>query len=176
MPAAGRGQPGAAQVGQSSSESRPRPISADPSGIRVRVGWLVAAAAAGNRQQAFEAYEALRLHGGVELGDLVLASGGIATATTDEQQAAALAPLHDEQVARYLAASRAYGKAPRPDRLAPFVAGGLVGNLWALRSATAELAANHGKTAVDRIAAITGIELRAYGAAAVTADDGQVGF
>jgi hypothetical protein len=122
-----------------------------------------------NRGSLAQVYRELLAHGGVELGDLVLASGGIATATTDEQQAAALAPLHDEQLARYLAASRTYGKAPRPDRLAPFVAGGLVGNLWALRSASAELAANHAKAAVDRIAAITGIELRAYGAAAVTA-------
>jgi hypothetical protein len=130
---------------------------------------IVAAAAAGNRQLAFQAYEALRLHGGVQLGDLVLASGGIATATTDEQQLAALAPLRDQPLARYLAATRAYGKSPSPDHLAPVVAGGLVGNLWALRSAVAELAAGHAKTAVDRIAAITGVELRAYGAAAVSA-------
>ena len=59
-----------------------------------------------------QAYEALRNNGGVELGDLVLASGGIATATTDKQVADALAPLAKEPVARYLIAGRAYGKTP----------------------------------------------------------------
>jgi tetratricopeptide (TPR) repeat protein len=127
---------------------------------------IVAAAAANDRTTEYAAFEALRTHGGVELGDLVLASGGIATATTDDQQTTALSPLKTEPLARYLAASRAYGKSPQPERLAPFVAGGLVGNLWALRAAVAELAANHGKPAIDRLASITGIELRAYGAAA----------
>jgi tetratricopeptide (TPR) repeat protein len=127
---------------------------------------IIAAAAAGDRSTEYAAYEALRTHGDIELGDLVLASGGIATATTDDQQTTALASLHDEPLARYLVASRAYGKSPRPERLAPFVAGGLVGNLWALRDAVAELAANHIKQGIDRLSSITGVELRAYGAAA----------
>lgn len=129
---------------------------------------IAAAMAQNDRNGAFAAFEALRTHGGVELGDLVLASGGIATATTDAQQQAALASLGGEPLARYLAAARAYGKAPRPETLAPFVAGGLVGNLWALRASVAELAANHAKQAVDRLSTVTGVELRFDGAAAVS--------
>jgi len=132
---------------------------------------IAAAAATGDRTTAFSAYEALRTHGGVELGDLVLASGGIATASTDAQQTAALATLSTTALARYLAASRAYGKSPSPEKLVPFVAGGLVGNLWALRAASAELQAGHGKAAVDRLAAITGSQLRMEGAAALASRD-----
>jgi ferric-dicitrate binding protein FerR (iron transport regulator) len=130
---------------------------------------IVAAAAASDRFTAYAAYEALRTHGGVELGDLVLASGGVATATTDDQQATALSSLRDEPLARYLAASRAFGKSPRPELLAPFLTGGLVGNLWALRAAVAELSVSHGKAAVDRLSSITGVELRVYGAVAAAA-------
>ncbi|MBV8762227.1 MAG: FecR domain-containing protein [Deltaproteobacteria bacterium] len=121
---------------------------------------IAAAMARNDRNGAFAAFEALRTHGGVELGDLVLASGGVATATTDVQQQAALASLASEPLARYLAAARSYGKSPQPERLAPFVAGGLVGNLWALRASIAELAAGHAKQAVDRLSSITGPELR----------------
>ena len=129
---------------------------------------IAAAMAQNDRSGAFAAFEALRTHGGVELGDLVLASGGIATATTDAQQQAALAAFGSEPLARYLAASRAYGKSPKPETLAPFVAGGLVGNLWALRATIAELTANHGKQAVDRLSTVTGPELRFDGAAAIS--------
>ncbi len=128
---------------------------------------IAAAMAQNDRNGAFAAFEALRTHGGVELGDLVLASGGIATATTDAQQQAALASFGSEPLARYLAAARAYGKSPRPELLAPSTTGGLVGNLWALRASIAELAAGHGKQAIDRLATITGIELRFDGAAVI---------
>ncbi len=115
---------------------------------------MVAFAATGDRNGLYAAYEQLRTHGGVERGDLALAGAGIATATTDAQFAAALAPLAREPIARYLIASRAYGKAPRPERLAPETHDGVVGALWQLRHATAQLAASRGKQGVDAILAI----------------------
>ncbi|MBA3454619.1 MAG: VWA domain-containing protein, partial [Deltaproteobacteria bacterium] len=75
---------------------------------------MVSLAATNHRPGLFAAFEALRAGGGVQLGDLVLASGGIATGSTDAQLAAALAPFSGSAgaVARYFVAGRAYGKSP----------------------------------------------------------------
>ncbi len=152
-------------------------------------------AATNNRTALFATYEALRSSGGVELGDLALASGGIATGTTDAQFTQALAAWGDTSrlpqcgilgppcmngrqvvgdprpaLARYLAAGRAYGKSPRPERLAPDLTTGLVGSVWQLRHVTALLAANQGKAAVDKLLAMgtKALQLRIIGAAATT--------
>src|SRR6185369_10753071 len=80
---------------------------------------MASAAALQDRATLYRIYDELRKNGGVELGDLALASGGIATSTTDAQFAEALAPssIATTSLARYLLAGRAYGKAPKPDRM-----------------------------------------------------------
>jgi len=132
---------------------------------------MVAAAAVNNRAGQLAAFSALKSSGGVELGDLVLASGGVATHTTDAQLAEILARYGDAPLARYLIAGRAYGKSPRPERLAP-PAGtpGVIGALWQLRHVTALVAANQGKAGVDALLAMgeRALELRLIGAAAVS--------
>ncbi|HVK86145.1 MAG TPA: VIT domain-containing protein, partial [Kofleriaceae bacterium] len=136
---------------------------------------MVAYAGLGDRNALFAAYEALRAHGGVELGDLAFASGGIATSSTDAQLAAALAPFTVAgspglPLARYLIAGRAYGKAPRPERMRPEMTAGVVGAVWQLREVTAYLRASKGMTAVDRLVAMgdRAPELRLIGAAAIS--------
>ena len=136
---------------------------------------MVAYAGLGDRNALFAAYEALRTHGGVALGDLALASGGIATSSTDAQLAAALAPFTVAgspglPLARYLIAGRAYGKAPRPERMRPEMTAGVVGAVWQLREVTAYLRASKGMTAVDRLVAMgdRAPELRLIGAAAIS--------
>ncbi len=161
---------------------------------RVQRQRMVSFAALNDRTGVFAAYDALRTNGGVELGDLALGSGGIATFTTDAQFTQALAPFADPAalpqcgilgppcrngsqvvgdprpaLARYLVASRAYGKAPRPERLAPESTTGLVGALWQLRHVTALFAANQGKAAVDKLLAMStsALQLRLIGAATI---------
>ena len=156
---------------------------------------LVSLAATNNRAALFAAYEGLRTNGGVELGDLALASGGIATASTDVQFAAALAPFGDgsrlpqcgvlgppcrlgnkivgdprSDIVRYLVAGRTYGKSPRPERLTPEASVGMVRALWELRHVTALFAANQGKPAVDALLAMGdhALQLRMIGASAVS--------
>jgi tetratricopeptide (TPR) repeat protein len=135
---------------------------------------MVAFAATRDRAALWQAYDQLRSHGGVELGDLVLASGGIASNTTDEQLAAALAPLAAQPVARYLIAGRAFSKAQRPERLRPDardgVTDGLVRALWSLRAATAYTRAGNARAAADQVVAIgnRAPELRLVGAATMS--------
>jgi tetratricopeptide (TPR) repeat protein len=130
---------------------------------------MVSLAATQDRNGLYAAYSLLRSNGGVELGDLAIASGGIATGSTDEQFAAALAPLAQEPLARYLVAARAYGKQPRPEKLAAQSKDGFVGALWQLRASLAELVAQHGKQAVDTLVAINdrAPELRLIGASSL---------
>ena len=134
--------------------------------------YMVSLAATSNRSALFTAFEALRTAGGVQLGDLVLASGGIATGSTDAQFAAALAPFSGSAgaVARYFIAGRAYGKSPRPERLKPELTTGLVGALWQLREFTALLNAGKGAQAADKLLAMgaRALELRIVGAALTT--------
>jgi tetratricopeptide (TPR) repeat protein len=129
---------------------------------------MVALAATQDRAGLWQAYDQLRTHGGVELGDLALASGGVASGTTDAQLAAAVAPLAHQPLARYLIAGRAFGKSPRPERLgaasrtgAPGLGGtsndlgdGLVKALWSLRAVTAYARAGKGKPAADELVAM----------------------
>ena len=133
---------------------------------------MVSLAATTNRAGLFSAFEALRSSGGVQLGDLVLASGGIATGSTDAQFAAALAPFSGSAgaIARYLIAGRAYGKSPRPERMKPELTTGLVGALWQLREFTALLNAGRGAQAVDKLLAMgtRALELRLVAAALTT--------
>jgi len=134
--------------------------------------YLVSLAATNNRAVLFTTFEALRTTGGVQLGDLVLASGGIATSSTDAQFAAALAPFSGSAgaVARYFIAARAYGKSPRPERLKPELSTGLIGALWQLREITALLNTAKGGQAVDRLLAMgtRALELRLVAAALTT--------
>ena len=116
--------------------------------------YLASLAATGDRAGQFATYELLRANGGVELGDVVLASGGIATSSTDKQFADALAPHAASPVVRYLIAGRAYGKNPQPDRLKPEVTTGTVGALWQLREIAALLASAKPALAVDKIVAL----------------------
>ena len=144
-----------------------------PAWRRVMRQQLVSLAATQERAALFAAYELLRANGGVEQGDLTLASGGIATGATDAQFAAALAPFADGRrypLARYLIAGRAYGKAPRPERLAPEVGAGLIGALWQVREIVGLLAASRPAVAVDRLVAMgsRALELRFLAASAVS--------
>jgi len=116
---------------------------------------LASLAATGDRAALLATYEALRAQGGVRRGDLVLASAGIASASTDAQRAAALAPFHeDDVVRRYLLAGRAYAKTLSPARLAPPTTAGMIGALWQLREITALLAHGKGTDGVDRLVAL----------------------
>jgi tetratricopeptide (TPR) repeat protein len=132
---------------------------------------MASLAATNHRPALFAAYEALRTHGGVQLGDLTLASGGIATASTDAQFAPALAPFTgtDAAIARYFTAARTWGTSQKPERLVPGLTTGLVGGLWQLREITALL---HSKptVAVDRLVAMgnRAIRLRIVAAAAMS--------
>ncbi len=134
--------------------------------------YLVSLAATNNRTVLFTAYEALRASGGVALGDLVLASGGIATGSTDVQFAAALAPFSGSAgaVARYFIAGRNYGKSPKPERLKPELTTGMVGALWQLREIVAQFAAGKGAQGVERLVAMgsRALQLRMIAAAMTT--------
>ena len=81
---------------------------------RVQRQLMVAFDATTNVAAAFASFEALRAHGGVELGDLVLGSGGAAN------NKAALAAFKDQPIARYLAHQQVAGE-------------GLLGGLATLR-------------------------------------------
>jgi tetratricopeptide (TPR) repeat protein len=129
---------------------------------------MVALAATQDRAGLWQAYDELRTHGGVELGELVLASGGVASQPSDKQLAAALAPVAQQPLARYLIAGRAFGTSQAPARLAPEAREGLVGALWSLRAVTAYVRAGKGKAAADELVAMSAgaPALRLVGAAA----------
>ncbi len=133
---------------------------------------LASLAAINDRPNLFAAFEALRTHGGVELGDITLASGGIATATTDAQLATALsAPgLQQAPIVAYLRAGRLYGQSPKSERMKAQVTTGFIGALWTVREVTALLAAEKTTLAVDRLLALgdRAFQLRLVGASATT--------
>lgn len=137
-----------------------RQLPGTPSWRRAQRQRMASFAAVNNRSELYAAFEALRTHGGVELGDLVLASSGLATATSDAQFAAALAAVGDPNLpaARYLAAGRAYRQSSRADRLAPAATGGFVGALGQLRHITALFAASQYRAAIEQL---TGMGSRA---------------
>jgi tetratricopeptide (TPR) repeat protein len=116
--------------------------------------WMASLAAAQDRGALFTTYEQLRAHGAVSLGDLALASGGIAAAPSAEAIAKAVAPFASQPLAGYLVASRAYAGSPRPDEVKVGSHDGFVGALWTMRGAVAQLQMLHGKSGMDAIAAI----------------------
>jgi tetratricopeptide (TPR) repeat protein len=130
--------------------------SGTPAWRHVQRQLMASAAAVGDRPALYRAYTELREHGGVVLGDLALASGGLATATTDAQLAQALAPasIASTALARYLVAGRAYGKSPTPARIKPQTQDGLLGALWTLRHAEALSQAREHRAAVDALVAL----------------------
>jgi tetratricopeptide (TPR) repeat protein len=115
---------------------------------------MASLAATGGRAALYAAFDALRTGGGVELGDVVLASGGIASQTTDRQLEVALASVAGSPVADYLRAGRAYGQSPRSERLRVKHGAGFVGALWTLREIVALYAADKDTQAVDRLIAL----------------------
>ncbi|MBS1119152.1 MAG: hypothetical protein H6Q90_1380 [Deltaproteobacteria bacterium] len=133
---------------------------------------LASLAAISDRPNLYATYDALRTHGGVELGDLTLASGGIATATTDAQLATALAApaLQQAPIAAYLRAGRLYGQSPRSERMKAQVTTGFLGALWTLREVTALLVADKNPQAVDRLLSLgdRAFQLRLIGASATS--------
>lgn len=129
-----------------------------PEWRHVQRQYMASLAATSDRNKLWLAYEALGKHGGIEYGDIALASGGIAVYATEAQLAQLVATYKDQPLARYLAASRAYSKQPAQARMKGDPAPGLVGSLWTLRDATALLAnydsGAQGKLAVDKLVAI----------------------
>src|SRR5262249_56468183 len=91
---------------------------------------MAAFAATNQPTNLWRAFGELRAHGGVELGDLVLASGGASMEPTDD---AVLKPY--PTVGGYLLAGRAYARDPKPERIVPPNATRFVGSLWTLRPA-----------------------------------------
>ncbi len=71
---------------------------------------IASAAATQNPALAFGAFDALRTHGGVELGDLVLASAGLVQDANDAQFAAWVAPFASAPIAKYLVAARLFDR------------------------------------------------------------------
>ena len=111
---------------------------------------MASLAAVNDRTNLFATFELLRANGGVALGDIVLASSGLATATTDAQFAKAI----DKQtgvVVQYLQAGRLYAQKQQAERLKAKTSTGMVGALWTLREATALFIADKDALAVDRL-------------------------
>ncbi len=105
---------------------------------------LVSAAALGNRSLLATTIEQLRENGGIERGDVVLASGSIVLGMNDAEAATTLAPIAKDPIARYLIAARKYNRAPGRNVLDPETRDGAIGALWTLRAASAR--SNHGDT------------------------------
>ena len=145
---------------------------ATPAWRRASRQLLVAAAAQKDRPTGVATFEALRAHGGVELGDLVLASGGL-VGTSESALAQAMAAFPQQPVAQYVLASRGYHN--QPARLQPRIVatvaqtGGLITALGDLRRCLAQLAARDGKGALATFltlpAAATDLRLSAAAAA-----------
>ncbi len=108
---------------------------------------LVSLAAASDRAGLTAAFESLRAHGGVELGDVVLGSGGVATAAP-ALRTQMLSSIAGTPLARYLGGGPRHHPAKASD---PPVVGVLVGGLYALRDATALAAAGQLTKAADRV-------------------------
>jgi tetratricopeptide (TPR) repeat protein len=115
---------------------------------------MVAHAARCELGALWQPFEELRAHGGIELGDLVLASGSARLAATDEALAAVRSALGDPPLARYLVAGRVYARSQRPERLTPASRDGLIGALWSLRATEAHLVKRDYRAAHHELAAI----------------------
>ena len=121
----------------------------DPAWRRVQRQLMVAWDATTNPAAAFASYQALVAHGGTELGDLVLASGGA--------DARAIATFADAPVARYLAKQRVTGE-------------GLLGALSALREIVGQLNRGDARHAAEALLAMgdRAPQLRLVAASALT--------
>jgi tetratricopeptide (TPR) repeat protein len=134
---------------------------------------MVAADAQRTAPDAYDAFAQLRDHGGVELGDLVLASAGLATAANDDLVAKILASFPQQPVAAYVATQRAYVKHPVPSALQGVMGNGFgtafIGALAQLRVVDAQLLAHDAKGAAATLdampAAATELRLAAASAA-----------
>ncbi len=124
---------------------------ATPAWRRASRQLLVAAAAQKDRPTSVATFEAMRAHGGVELGDLVLASGGL-VGTSESALAQAMTAFPQQPVAQYVLASRGYRNQPAKPQ--PHVVatvgqtGGMITALGDLRRCLAQLAARDGKGAL----------------------------
>ncbi|HEY1553530.1 MAG TPA: VIT domain-containing protein [Kofleriaceae bacterium] len=129
---------------------------------------LASLAATNDRAALWTAFGELRAHADLELGDVALASGGIAGQRADAI-GKALGTLAHEPLGSYLAAAYAYRAGERPAAAAH---DGFIGALWSLRAAEADTAAQRGKAAADELAAIDprAPRLRFVGAEALSND------
>ncbi|MCE9572499.1 MAG: FecR domain-containing protein, partial [Deltaproteobacteria bacterium] len=131
---------------------------------------LAALAALGDHAGLWTEYRALADHGGVTAGDVALASRGLAVATTNDEQARALAatPPEARALADYLATSRRYGQRPRPGTFAAR-ADGLLGTLARFREVLATVEAGKLDGALAAIAALPegATELRVIAASVI---------
>ena len=113
-------------------------------------------------------YRELLDHGGVSLGDLVLASGA-AAAMSDQELAVAVAPFAATPVGKYVAASHAYRDHAAVHDVPPASDAGMVSSLWSLREISAAALAGHADAATDRLVAMgdRAPALRVIGAALI---------
>jgi tetratricopeptide (TPR) repeat protein len=96
--------------------------------------WMASLAAVDSRGELLAAYQKLRDHGGVELGDIALASSALVTAP-GKDLGPELAAMAKQPLVAYVAASHAYHQVDRV--AAPATREGLVGALWSLRATAA---------------------------------------
>jgi hypothetical protein len=95
---------------------------------------MASLAAMPDRAALYAGFEQLRTHGGIELGDLALASAGLMynTASLDP----ALKPMAKLSLAQYVAACHAFLMGSR-NLIAPTSRDGFIGALWSLRASAA---------------------------------------
>ncbi|HEY4175910.1 MAG TPA: VIT domain-containing protein [Kofleriaceae bacterium] len=115
---------------------------------------LATYAATSDTLHLFETFELLLSNGGVTLGDVVLASAGLATTGTDKQIADGLASVANTSVARYLIAGRMYNKSPASAKLKPETTGGVVGAVWQLREIASYFSQGGGAKLIDKVLAM----------------------
>jgi thioredoxin-like negative regulator of GroEL len=129
---------------------------------------IVAAAAQRSPAGAYDAFVQLRDHGGTELGDLVLASSGLASAANEELVAKILASFPQQPVAAFVATERAYARRATPAALAGAPTAGFIGALAQLRLVDAQLVARDAKAAAATLDAmpVAATELRLAAASA----------
>jgi len=144
--------------------------SGSPAWRRAQRQLMVAANAQHAPAVAYDAIAQLRDHGGIELGDLVLAGAGIVNAGNDELVAKMFASFPQQPVAQYLASERTYMKHPVPASVQTVPATGFVAAVAGLRLVDAQLIAHDAKAAAATLdampAAATELRLAAASAAA----------
>jgi tetratricopeptide (TPR) repeat protein len=125
---------------------------------------MVALAAMQDRAGLVAAFESLYQNGGVEKGDLALASSGFATAATatDEQFRKIFRAMPDQPILKYIDAYRRWAKTGDAKQLRVLSHDGLVGALWGVRSALTSVQTGDTKQAMADMQAIPAgaLELR----------------